>query len=238
MRNNVRAGAYCVGTEVWMLMGRGPKYWAGVAVAGVVGMAVVKLQPDSYEQHREDVITQFHLPEDVEFLQFRSGYHRYGGEFIEATIQLTPGQYLRYKDKLENPSVWTLPPLEHDDLQIEGPPEPGWDRWWDGDMSIVVELDKSPHGARTRKIEKALRGEKYKVIQWVHWGHSHGHGAEGDWEVWDAGKHSSFCWAYAEQNGKKAVRACTAYPPTSWSPDVYVRGLLDHENKRLFVHID
>lgn len=221
-----------------MFMGRSPQYWGGVVLAMVVGMAVVKLQPESYEHHREHVIAQFHLPEDVEFLQFDSGYKRYGGEYATATIQFTPGQYLRYKDTLEDPRVWTQPPFEFNDEVIEGPTEPGWDRWWDGDLAIIVELDKSPHGARTREIERALRGEQYKAIQWVHWGHGHGHGAEGDWSVWDAGKHSSFCWAWAEQDGKKAVRPCTAYPPTSWSPDVYVRGLLDHENKRLFVHID
>ena len=47
-----------------------------------------------------------------------------------------------------------------------------------------------------------------------------------------------FCWAWAEQDGTHAARPCTAYPPNSWSPEVYVRALLDTENKRLFAYIN
>lgn len=92
--------------------------------------------------------------------------------------------------------------------------------------------------ARTRELERALKRSKYKAIQWVHWNHVHETGAPDNLRISKAGKHTSLCWAYAEQNGKQAVRPCTAYPPTQWTPEVYVRGLLDKENKRLFVTID
>lgn len=129
-----------------------------------------------------------------------------------------------------------LVPIVHDEVEVGTETEPGWNAWHEGDLAVIVELDKSPHGARTRELERVLERAKYKAITWADWRYTHDR--EDGQSIWDVEKHHSFCWAYAEQDGKKAVRACTAYPPTQWHPEVFVRATLDHAGKRLFVTIN
>jgi hypothetical protein len=76
------------------------------------------------------------------------------------------------------------------------------------------------------------------AIRWADWGHIHGQPENGDWTVWDAGRHRSLCWGGGLQDGEATARPCKAYPPTGGPPKIVVRGLLDDEAKRLFVHID
>jgi hypothetical protein len=75
------------------------------------------------------------------------------------------------------------------------------------------------------------------AIAWTNWGHVHLQPSEETWSVGKAGRHRSLCWAYGEQDGKTAVRACNAYSPINFRPSLYARGLLDEENHRLFVYI-
>ena len=210
----------------------GRSWLLALMIAGA-GMAYIVLGPDSYEVHRQQVLEQFHLPDDVEFLELHTGYRR-GAEFVEATLQLTESQYDAFVAEM---GAWPFVPLEHDGVLVETADE-GWNRWWDGDMSVIVDLDASPYGEAVRARERALRKAPSMAIRWVDWGHIHGKPANGDWTVWDAGRHRSLCWGGGELDGDLAARPCTAYPPSGGRPAVVVRGLLDDEARRLFVHID
>lgn len=218
-----------------MVMGRGPSHWIMVALFAVGDMLFVSNRPDSYEEHRTRVIEPFHLDDDVVFSTLRSGWSRYGDGFLHADIQLTDAQYADFARHLDDPDGWGFVPMEHDDQRIVGPAEPGWNTWHDRYGAVLVDLDESPFGERTRARERGLRDEPTMVIRWASLGHPHPPGS-------DSHDHSrcayrSMCWAWGELDGVSAARPCTAYPPTGGRPEVVVQAVLDDTTRRLIVSI-
>lgn len=183
------------------------------AIAGLVIILAVAFRRDSYEEHRQLVIEQFHLPAEVEFAAFRSEYNRNTGESIEAIVQFSPEEYHDFVASLHDRAVWTGTSFEFDGKVIDGRPTRGAFRWSEGDRAII--------------------GPAH-VVRWVRWGFIHDKEHEGKPGIWDIGRHKSLCFAVAGEGQR--IDACTAFGDDEYK-SFYVRATLDQEGQRLFVHV-
>lgn len=208
------------------------RWLAVLTVLGLLFAAAVWGPGDTSAADRALVVQQLHLPDDTRFLELRRIRSRSRYE-LAAIAQLTDEQYEAYAAALDDPGVWTFTPFELNGIEVTGPPEPGWSQWWDGDGSIIVDLDRSPHGAAVRADERALRAEPRMAIRWVRWSEVHRRPPGEPAPTGPPARFRTLCWAYAEQDGRSAARPCQAYPPTSWSPKVLVRALLDDDLRRV-----
>jgi hypothetical protein len=192
-----------------MFMGRDWKYWAMVAGFGALGMAWVVFQPEVYDVHSEVLMQQFHLPEDVAFEVLHSEHQgRYSSEEIVAIVQFTPGQYDGYIRSLDDSSLWAMQPFEWDDVEVEASAPSRALVWWDGNDAFH-NGSSFPH--------------------WLDWGHEHGDA------VWDVTPKHSFCFAVVGEGSAQSILQCGDLQEER--PDVFVRGMIDAEGKRLFAFI-
>lgn len=78
-------------------MGRayGPRDWAMVVAFGVIGMLYVTFKPEGKQAHKDVIIEQFGLPEDVTFDSFRSGFGRHSPSGVAAQTSGTSADLTR-----------------------------------------------------------------------------------------------------------------------------------------------
>lgn len=192
-----------------MFMGRDWKYWAMVVGFMALGTLWMTFKPEYREKHKELLLEQFHLSEDVEFEVLHSDFRsKHSREQAVAIVQFTPGQYNNYMRSLDDSSLWSMQSFEWFDVDVDSSAPSGAMTWWD-------------------KSDAFHDGSSYP--HWLGWGHEHGE------VVFDVEAHRSFCFGVLGEGSAQRIYQCGDMQDER--PDVYVRGMIDAEGQRLFALI-
>ena len=206
-------------------MGRSPRFWVMVAFFVVVGPLLARWEPAVPEERRALLVEQFHLPDDVAFVGLKNHTNKGWASSIDGIVQFTPAQFAAYEAALDDPTVWKHTPFEYRGVRADAEPEPDALKWWPGSMAI-------------------LTGEM--ALFWVNWGHIHGQPPDGGTDVWVKGPRRSFCFAVMGERYGNRVVPCNTLPANGSKttrfaqgqrPELYVRGLLDLTERRLFMYV-
>lgn len=206
-------------------MNRGPMFWIFLAVIAVVGVVVSRIEFPVSQEYDDLLRAQFHLPDDVEMVGIQHRGNRGWSPSLSGIAQFTPPQFDAYVDHLDDPAVWTLEPFEYKEVRVDGPVQGDALKWWDGSMAIIT-------GPR--------------ALFWVGWGHIHGKPPDGGSDVWVEGPRRSLCFASMGEAYGNAVVPCNTLPDNGsretmfaegQHPELYVRGLVDLTERRVFMYI-
>lgn len=198
------------------MMGKSPRYWLGLVAVGIVAVTVAWCLPDSYEQHRVELVELFNLPEDVELVSFRSPYRRGGLQNIEGVAQFSPEQWDAYVGALGDESAWNPVGFTYRRTTVTADPAPGALRWYDRHDAVIKDGFAS---------------------FWVRWGFDQREEHQGKPDVTQAPAWRTLCWVVLERDSQQTVEPCRDYRHSPNGRRFYVRALLDRENRQLFMFV-
>lgn len=186
----------------------GWKNWAMVGVCFCLGLLYIAFKPEYLDSHREILMEQFHLPEDVAFELLHSDLpNKHSREQIVAIVQFTPGQYNNYLRSFDDAALWSLRPFEWYDVKVQASAPSRALVWWDNNDAF--------HDGTT-------------YARWLEWGHEHRDQAR------DIQPSRSFCFAVVGEGSAQSIHQCGDLEER---PDLLVRGMIDAEGQRLFALI-
>ncbi|MFK7931676.1 MAG: hypothetical protein AB8H79_26085 [Myxococcota bacterium] len=191
--------------------------WIMVPVFMVAGLIYVRLIPDSYDVHKEEVVELFHLPPDAEFVAFRSPYRRGILGDIEAVVQFPEESWQPYIATLDDPSAWPKVPFRFRDIEVTAPRDAESLRWWEGEQAWIMDREYASFWIGWGFIQRKEHGDLPSVNASPAW--------------------KSQCWVVIEQGGVQRTEPCRNYKHGPPGRKFYVRSKLEKENRRLFVYI-
>lgn len=181
----------------------------------VGGMAYTLLKPDGYAEHRAQLVDIFNLPEDANFVMFRSPYRR-GLNYVEGIVAFDADQWESYVDVIDDRSAWDPTGFEHRGTEITARRTLAATRWYDGEYAWI--------------------NDEYAAF-WVNWGFGH-RDEDADYPViWDAPASRSFCLAILETNGEQRMEPCRNYKHTPPGLKWYIRGKLSEQERLLYMYL-
>lgn len=187
-----------------------------VAVVMAAGMVYTTMKPDGYEEHRTELMELFNLPDNAEFVDFRSPYGRGGLQFIEGVVQFTPDQWATYTATLDHSTTWNPKGFTYREHTVTAEPDADAIRWHDGEYAWI--------------------GDGYAAF-WLNWGFGQSKALQGKPSVGHAKAWKSFCWVVVHDADGQNVESCRDYKHGPKGRKFYVRAKLERENHRLFMYV-